>query len=85
MTWKPHVTVAAIAQKKGKFLMVEEYIDGKIVYNQPAGHLEPGETLIQAVVRVDIRRTAGVDRERLCYGKRGGSQDPPSNAAGRAA
>ena len=58
MTWKPHVTVAAIAQKKGKFLMVEELIDGRMVYNQPAGHLEPGETLVQAVIRETLEETA---------------------------
>ncbi len=58
MTWKPHVTVAAIAQIQGKFLMVEEVIDGSIVYNQPAGHLEPGETLLQAVVRETLEETA---------------------------
>ncbi len=58
MTRKPHVTVAAIAQKKGKFLMVEELIDGRMRYNQPAGHLEPGETLVAAVIRETLEETA---------------------------
>ncbi|MDH5710931.1 MAG: NUDIX hydrolase [Gammaproteobacteria bacterium] len=51
MTWKPHATVAAIIEDNGKFLMVEEKINGKIVYNQPAGHLDPNEDLIEAVIR----------------------------------
>jgi ADP-ribose pyrophosphatase YjhB (NUDIX family) len=58
MTWKPHVTVAAVIERNGKFLMVEEESDGKIVFNQPAGHLEPGETLIQAVKRETREETA---------------------------
>lgn len=51
MTWKPHATVAAIIEHNGKFLMVEEKVKGKIVYNQPAGHLDPNEDLIDAVIR----------------------------------
>ena len=35
MIWKPHVTVAAIAEKDGRFLLVEERVDGQLVYNQP--------------------------------------------------
>lgn len=58
MTWKPHVTVAAIINEQNKFLLVEEMIDGRSVYNQPAGHLEPGENLIQAVVRETREETA---------------------------
>ena len=49
--WKPHATVAAIIEQDGRYLMVEEKVDGKIVYNQPAGHLDPGESLIDAVIR----------------------------------
>ena len=51
MRWKPHVTVAAVVEDDGRFLMVEEEVEGRIVYNQPAGHLEQGESLIEAVVR----------------------------------
>jgi len=51
MTWKPHATVAAIIERDNHFLMVEENSDGKIVFNQPAGHLEPEESFIQAVIR----------------------------------
>jgi 8-oxo-dGTP pyrophosphatase MutT (NUDIX family) len=51
MIWKPHVTVAAIAERDDTFLIVEETVDGQRVYNQPAGHLDSGETLIEAVIR----------------------------------
>ncbi|SEO51154.1 NUDIX hydrolase [Aquisalimonas asiatica] len=51
MVWKPHVTVAAIAHHAGEFLLVEEYAGGQLVLNQPAGHLEPGESLADAVIR----------------------------------
>lgn len=58
MTWKPHVTVAAIAERDGHFLLVEEIAGGKAVINQPAGHLEPGEGLIDAVIRETREETA---------------------------
>ncbi len=58
MIWKPHVTVAALAERNGRFLMVEEEADGKIVYNQPAGHLDEGESLIEAVRRETLEETA---------------------------
>lgn len=45
------VTVAAVVERDGRFLMVEERACGRIVFNQPAGHLEPHESLIDAVVR----------------------------------
>ena len=58
MQWKPNATVAAIAEKDGRFLLVEENINGKLVFNQPAGHLEQGETLIEAVKREVLEETA---------------------------
>lgn len=59
MQWKPNVTVAAIAQDEaGRFLCVEEYSNDKLVYNQPAGHLEQGESLIDAVIRETLEETA---------------------------
>lgn len=58
MVWKPDVTVAAIVEEDGRFLMVEERIRGRLVYNQPAGHLESGESLIDAVIRESREETA---------------------------
>lgn len=49
--FKPHVTVACIVHAKNKFLVVEETVNGKATWNQPAGHLEADETIIQAVQR----------------------------------
>ena len=45
------MTVAAVIERDDRFLMVEERADGRRVYNQPAGHLEPGEALVEAVIR----------------------------------
>lgn len=58
MQWKPNVTVAAIAEQDDRFLLVEENADGLIVFNQPAGHLEKDETLINAVKREVLEETA---------------------------
>jgi len=58
MIWKPNVVVAAIIEREGKFLLVEERADGRIVLNQPAGHLDEGESLMQAVVRETLEETA---------------------------
>ena len=52
------MTVAALIENDGRFLMVQERIAGKSVYNQPAGHLEDGETLIEAVIRETREETA---------------------------
>lgn len=49
--FKPHVTVACIVHAEDKFLVVEETINGKALWNQPAGHLEADETLVQAAAR----------------------------------
>ena len=57
MVWAPHVTVASIVGREGRFLMVEEEADGRLVYNQPAGHLEPGESLLDAVARETLEET----------------------------
>lgn len=68
MTWYPHKTVAVIVEQDmgqtmscddmRRFLMVEEHSDGRVVFNQPAGHLEPGETLAAAAVRETMEETA---------------------------
>lgn len=56
--FKPNTTVAAIIEQNGKFLLVEEQTDRGNRYNQPAGHLEDGESLIQAVMRETMEETA---------------------------
>ncbi len=56
--WKPNVTVAAVVERNGAFLLVEEQTDDGIRYNQPAGHLEAGESLIEAVVRETLEESA---------------------------
>jgi len=56
--WKPNVTVAAICERDGKFLLVEEQAHEGVVLNQPAGHLEAGESLLEAVVRETLEETA---------------------------
>ena len=58
MVWKPNVTVAAIIERDGKFLLVEEQTDAGLAFNQPAGHLEQGESLVDAVVRETLEETA---------------------------
>jgi len=58
MGWHPEVTVAAVVLRAGRFLVVEERVDNKLVLNQPAGHLEPGETLLAAVIREAREETA---------------------------
>ena len=56
--WRPHVVTATVIERDGRFLFVEENIDGRIVFNQPAGHLDPGETLLQAAARETLEETA---------------------------
>ncbi len=58
MVWKPNVTVAAVIERDGKYLLVEEETDDGLVFNQPAGHLEPGESLVTAVAREALEETA---------------------------
>ncbi|HBZ31230.1 MAG TPA: NUDIX hydrolase [Nitrosomonas nitrosa] len=59
MIWKPNVTVAAIIERAGKYLLVEEdQQEWGIQLNQPAGHLEPNESIIQACVREVLEETA---------------------------
>ena len=56
--WRPSVTVAAIIEKDGRFLFVEEVANGLRVINQPAGHLDPGESLADACRREVLEETA---------------------------
>jgi 8-oxo-dGTP pyrophosphatase MutT (NUDIX family) len=55
---KPEITVAAITESDGRFLVVEERINERLVFNQPAGHVEHGESLLTAVVREVREETA---------------------------
>src|SRR3569833_131104 len=54
----PEITVAAIAETDGRFLVVEERINQRLVFNQPAGHVEQGESLLSAVIRETREETA---------------------------
>lgn len=68
MRFTPHVTVAAIAEDAGRFLMVRERVRGQLRYNQPAGHLEAGESLLEAVVRETREETGWRFRPRALIG-----------------
>jgi 8-oxo-dGTP pyrophosphatase MutT (NUDIX family) len=56
--WKPSVTVAAVIERDGRFLLVEEETSDGVRFNQPAGHLDPNESLEQAVARETMEETA---------------------------
>jgi ADP-ribose pyrophosphatase YjhB (NUDIX family) len=56
--WKPNVTVAAVIEQAGRFLLVEEETEDGLRFNQPAGHLEAGESLVEAVAREALEETA---------------------------
>lgn len=60
--FKPNITVATVVHAQGKFLVVEEWINGKPTWNQPAGHLEAGETLLQAAKR-ELYEETGIHAE----------------------
>lgn len=57
MTWFPHVTVAAVVENGGRFLLVEEETDEGVRINQPAGHWEEGESLAMGAVREALEET----------------------------
>ena len=58
-TWKPNATVATVIERDGKYLLVEERdkTTGEMVFNQPAGHLEEGESLVAAAYRETMEET----------------------------
>jgi ADP-ribose pyrophosphatase YjhB (NUDIX family) len=58
MVWTPEVTVAAVVERDGHFLLVEENTDSGLLFNQPAGHLEAGESIAAAAVRETFEETA---------------------------
>jgi ADP-ribose pyrophosphatase YjhB (NUDIX family) len=57
MSFDPHVTVATVIERDNKYLLIEESSNGRLVYNQPAGHLEADETLQQAALRETLEET----------------------------
>ena len=58
--WQPDVTVATVVARDGQLLVVEERVSGRLVLNQPAGHLEPDESLAEAALR-ETREETGWD------------------------
>jgi ADP-ribose pyrophosphatase YjhB (NUDIX family) len=58
MIWKPNVTVAAVLEQDGRFLLVEEQTERGLLFNQPAGHWEPGETLAAGAAREVLEESA---------------------------
>ncbi len=55
--WDPHLTVATVVEDQGRFLLVEETVGGKPVFNQPAGHVDPFESLKDAAIRETLEET----------------------------
>jgi ADP-ribose pyrophosphatase YjhB (NUDIX family) len=58
MIWKPEVTVAAVIEREGRFLLVEEHTERGLLFNQPAGHLEADESITAAVARETLEESA---------------------------
>ena len=56
--WRPNVTVAAVVERDGRFLLVEEETVDGLRFNQPAGHLEPNESLVEGSARETLEETA---------------------------
>lgn len=56
--WRPSVTVAAVIERDGRYLLVEEHTADGVRLNNPAGHLDPGESPLQAAVREALEETA---------------------------
>ena len=56
--WKPHVTVATVVEHEGRFLLVEEHTTDGLRLNNPAGHLDPGESPAQGAARETLEETA---------------------------
>ncbi len=57
MIWKPNVTVAAVIKQDGKYLLVEEQTKRGVLFNQPAGHLEPNESIVHGAIRETLEET----------------------------
>ena len=68
MIERPRITVAAVIERGGQFLLVEEEDEGRLLFNQPAGHLELGESLVQACAREVLEESAWHFRPRDLVG-----------------
>jgi ADP-ribose pyrophosphatase YjhB (NUDIX family) len=68
LSWPPEITVAAIVTRNDTFLMVEEIDHGDLVINQPAGHLEPNESLVEAMMREVLEETSYLTRPEAIIG-----------------
>jgi ADP-ribose pyrophosphatase YjhB (NUDIX family) len=79
---RPSVTVAAVIERNGKFLLVEEEDDGQMLFNQPAGHLEPGESLVEACAREVLEESAWHFRPRELVGIYRWSKPRSASSAG---
>jgi phosphatase NudJ len=66
--WTPSVTVAAIVEKDGRYLLIEEHTQEGLRLNNPAGHLDPGESLIEACARECLEETAHPFQPRALVG-----------------
>jgi len=78
--WTPHVTVAALIERGGRFLLVEEQTSNGLRINQPAGHLEAGETLIDAVIRETLEETTHPFEPEALVGVYLAHSERPANA-----
>jgi 8-oxo-dGTP pyrophosphatase MutT (NUDIX family) len=68
MSWRPDLTVAAVVERNGRFLFVEERVGPRLVFNQPAGHVERGESIIDAAIRETLEETAWVFEPQFLLG-----------------
>ena len=66
--WKPRVTVAAIIERGGQFLLVEEHTPEGVKLNNPAGHLDPGESLVEGCARETLEETTHLFRPSALVG-----------------
>jgi ADP-ribose pyrophosphatase YjhB (NUDIX family) len=69
MIWKPNVTVATVIEQDGKYLLVEEEPEAGagLFLNQPAGHLDPGESIIQGAIRETLKKRRLLSCLNICW------------------
>jgi 8-oxo-dGTP pyrophosphatase MutT (NUDIX family) len=81
--WKPNVTVAAIIEQDGRFLLVEEHTAEGLKLNNPAGHLDLGESLVAACARETLEETAHLFRPTALIGVYMSRQQRPAGDSDR--